>query len=251
MNNFKPLMDSYKKQVMELEGKASSLQKAVDTARFEKDQLTERLKNSESARASEKEELELYQERVKELELGISKASDSGATASTTAITNGDSSGGGIDLPVPVLDTELEDALTGSSMSDLKIQLRRLKRERDAAVANKADVSRIIVLENLLEDAQRMKDHYEADYLKEHQAKLVLSRELEEFRNGHSASGDGAEANIALRSRLTQLVEELDSTKKSMVELRVQHDAQSKALIIAKSDLSLVNQDQVDILRPV
>ena len=66
-----------------------------------------------------------------------------------------------------------------------------MKRERDAAVANKADVSRILVLENLLEDAQRMKARYEADYLQEHQASLHLNRQLEDIRSGKSNIGDG------------------------------------------------------------
>ena len=184
-------MDSYKTQVAELETKSSNLQKQLDTTNFEKQRLAERLEVSEQTRASDKEELELYQERVRELELGGSRVTQNGQA--NAAAKEGDVGAG----PSPSaddsvgLDEELEDALSGTSTTDLKIQLRRMKRERDAAVANKADVSRILVLENLLEDAQRMKARYEADYLQEHQASLHLNRQLEDIRSGKSNIGDG------------------------------------------------------------
>ncbi len=55
---------------------------------------------------------------------------------------------------------------------------------------NEADGSRVLVLENLLEDANRMKARYEADYLAAHREKLVMQNDLEEIRSGKSM-GDG------------------------------------------------------------
>ncbi|KAJ3728885.1 hypothetical protein C8R42DRAFT_279612 [Lentinula raphanica] len=57
-----------------------------------------------------------------------------------------------------------------------------------------------------------------------------------------------AEAAIALRQRLNESVEQLDAIRKEHAELEVKFEAQSKELTIAKSDLTLVNKDQLDIL---
>jgi protein HOOK3 len=77
-----------------------------------------------------------------------------------------------------------------------------------------------------------------------------------------------AEAAIALRQRLNETVEQLDSLRNAHTELQVQFESQSKELTIAKSDrklffyshlwhhpelswilvVNLVNKDQLDIL---
>ena len=48
----------------------------------------------------------------------------------------------------------------------------------------------MLVLENLLDDANRMKARYESDYLAAHREQLVLQQKLEEIRSGKSM-GDG------------------------------------------------------------
>jgi protein HOOK3 len=151
---------------------------------------------------------------------------------------------------------ELDDAITGATTTDLKLQIRKLKRELEAVRKNEADSSRILVLENLLEDANRMKARYEGDYLAAHREKLVLQRDLEEIRSG-KAMGDGwvhmqletgdwlayrlfsvdrAEAAIALRQRLNETVDEIDALRRAHAALEVKFDTQSKELTIARSD---------------
>lgn len=100
----------------------------------------------------------------------------------------------------------------------------------------------MLVLENLLDDAKKMKDRYEQDYLSSHKQTLVLQAQLDAVRTGKS-HGDGSvspiefqqggkglttlslvhspEATIALRQRLNETVEELDQVKKSLTELEV------------------------------
>lgn len=262
---FKPLMDSYKSQIADLESKTSNLQRDLDTSKYEQEQILSRLKASEAQRATEKEEMELYQERIKELELGGEAA---GAPRKKLVSRNSNASVNGVDGLVAadasrtsandtddlededILEhsSELDDALSGTTMTDLKIQVRKLARELEAARANKADQSRLIVLENLLEDAQRMKARYETDYLREHREKMVLQNQLEAIRSGKSDLGDGTEAAYALRLRLNEVVEELDVAKRRLTELEVQNEQVLRELTVAKSDLTLVNKDQVDIL---
>ncbi|KAK0553313.1 hypothetical protein OC846_002556 [Tilletia horrida] len=256
---FKPLMDSYKSQIQDLELKASNLQRDLNAAKYESEQLQEKLMTAEEIRDREKEERELLEQRLEEVELrggsgGRTKgrASTAGTNGISTSTSNGTLAEGEVSrstLGADDLGDELEDALDGTSVTDLRIRVHKLTRELEAAKANKADVSRILVLENLLDDSQRMKSRYEADYLKEHQAKLILQSELEAIRNGKSSLGDGPEAAFALRKRLNETVEELDMVRKELQELEVKHEQLSRELTIAKSDLTLVNKDQVDILR--
>ena len=65
---FKPLMESYKIQIAELEGKASQRSKENDTLKFELEQTKSKLKVTVEERQRDSETLELYQERVRELE---------------------------------------------------------------------------------------------------------------------------------------------------------------------------------------
>ncbi|KAJ7184151.1 HOOK protein-domain-containing protein [Mycena filopes] len=256
---FKPLMESYKGQIAELETKHSARAQELDTLRFELGETKNKLKIAVAERARDAETLELYQERVRELELTttrpvgskpVRRSSVNGATDEFTEaelLGNELADADGDDHAEQGLGGELDDAIAGTTMTDLKLQIRKLKRELEAIKKNEADASRVLVLENLLEDATRMKGRYENDYLAAHREKLVLQRDLEEIRSGKSM-GDGAEAAIALRQRLNETVDQLDALRKDHAELEVKFDTQSRELTIAKSDLNLVNKDQLDIL---
>lgn len=202
---FKPLMDSYKTQIADLETKASSRTKELDTIRFELEQTKTKLKITTEERAKDSETLELYQERVRELELmsqrptaaSRNRAPPSESTeGNMTEFTESELSGETIPTSVDIdddvqgLGDELDSAITGTTMTDLKLQVRKLQRELEAVKKKEADASRVLVLENLLEDANRMKARYEADYLAAHREKLVLQNDLEEIRSGKSM-GDG------------------------------------------------------------
>lgn len=196
---FKPLMESYKTQISELESKVSARTKESETFKFELEQTRVKLKITNEERAKDSETLELYQERVRELELqshqrpSVAPRKTPAETAvhgdgfaaegeSMAILEDGDDEGG--------LREELDTVLSGTTMTDLKLQVRRLKRELEAVQKNEVDSSRILVLENLLEDANRMKARYEADYVAEHREKLVLQSAMEEIRSGKSM-GDG------------------------------------------------------------
>jgi protein HOOK3 len=90
---------------------------------------------------------------------------------------------------------ELDDAVSGTTMTDLKLRIRKLERELKAAKEGgggaAGDGNKLVVLENLLEDAQRMKKRYEGEYLKEHRETLLLKARMEEIMSGKSRLGDG------------------------------------------------------------
>ena len=195
---FKPLMESYKTQIAELESKVSARVKESEALKFELEQVRIKLKIANEERAKDSETLDLYQERVRELELQshqrpsvtspktpVATVSHGGLVTegeSMAVLEDGDDEGG--------FGEELDNVLTGTTMTDLKLQVRRLKRELEAFHKNEVDSSRILVLENLLEDANRMKARYEADHIAEHREKLLLQSAMEEIRSGKSM-GDG------------------------------------------------------------
>lgn len=204
---FKPLMDSYKNQIADLETKTSSRSKEIDTLKFELDQTKSKLKIQSDERARDSETLELYQERVRELELLQQRPHPSTkpqrpAPADTAQAEGNDDEFTEAELlgspatpsadegEIQGLGDELDAALTGTTMTDLKLQVKKLQRELESVKKKEVDASRVLVLENLLEDANRMKARYETDYLAAHREKLVLQNDLEEIRSGKSM-GDG------------------------------------------------------------
>lgn len=159
--------------------------------KFELEQARTKLKITTEERKKDTEMLELYQERMREMELTSHRAPTTSKTQATEPLGNNDElteeelMGNSFGL-----DGELDDAITGTTMTDLKLQVKKLQRELKSAKKNEADTSHILVLQNLLEDANRMKARYEADYMTAHREKLVLQRDLEEIRSG-KALGDG------------------------------------------------------------
>jgi protein HOOK3 len=250
---FKPLMETYKGQIADLETRMSQRTTEVESARFELEQTKAKLRTTEAEKARDAETLELYQERVRELEFaGPPKPGPSASVAARAASPiSADNLGSVTETEIAVEDEEtdeeddvsrahglggeLDDALSGTTTTDLKLQIGKLKRELEAAKSQQAEASRVLVLENLLDDARRAKARYEQDYLTAHREKLKLQSDLEEIRSG-KALGDGTEAAIALRQRLNETVEELDELKKTHAKLEVESEAHSKELIIAKSD---------------
>ena len=178
--------------------------KDSEKLKFELEQARTKVRITMEERAKDSETLELYQERVRELELmsqsrpTVAKAKgspqkpdgdirddipkDQLAEVHAEAEADDDAGQG--------LGGELDDAISGTTMTDLKIQIKKLERELEAVRRHEVDASRVLVLENLLEDANRMKARYESDYLAAHREKLVLQRDLEEIRSGRSL-GDG------------------------------------------------------------
>jgi protein HOOK3 len=185
---FKPLIESYKNQIADLEAKASVRTQENETLKFEIDQTRTKLKIILEERAKDSETIELYQERLRELEFTkptsknkVERNRSNEAESAGGELSCEDDSGGG-------LGSELDNA--GFTTTDLKLQVRKLKRELESMRKNETDGSKVLFLENLLDDARRIKTRYEADYLAAHRDNLILQRNLEEIRSGRSL-GDG------------------------------------------------------------
>jgi protein HOOK3 len=203
---FKPLMESYKAQILDLEAKSATKSQELESLSFQLEEVKNKLKITVAERTKEAETLELYQERVRELELNTSSRSrvieraeikSPGVTGAneTVALSSELSQDAQEDEDSLThgLGSELDDAISGTTMTDLKLQIRKLQRELEGVKMNEVDATRILVLENLLEDANKMKARYEQDYLTTHREKLVLMRDLEDIRSGAGGRGSGGD----------------------------------------------------------
>lgn len=199
--SFRPLMESYKTSISELETKLAARTKEAETLKYGLEQSQTKLAITAAERAADGEALELYQERVKELELAVDPSRirnnrQHSKTESTSASITAPTSPTVNESEEDVLGTsvnlggELDDATSGRTWTDMKLEIRALKRELNDLKTNSADASRVHVLETLLDDAKRSKARYEEDYLLTHREKLVLQAQLDEVRSG-KALGDG------------------------------------------------------------
>jgi len=186
LSTFKLLMDSYKSQISTFESKSSKHLKENERLKGELEGVREKLRAVEEERGKEREGAALLEERVKELELGEKGSKRNGKKRENSA-----GGGGEDDSDLEGVGSELNDAVTGTTATDLKLRIRKLERQLKAAESNSADQSRLMVLENLLEDSKRMKERYEGEYLKETRERMRAERKLEEIMSGKSRVGDG------------------------------------------------------------
>lgn len=233
----------------------------MESLKFELEQSQLKLQKALAERRKDSEALELYQERVRELELSSQKLirTTKARDENDGVVGLGESSGAvqhetdEHDDPLTFgLEGELEDAISGTTMTDLKLQIRKLQRQLETAHRDEGVSGEILVLKNLLEDAKRGKERYEKDYLGAHREKLVLQRELEDIRSGKSM-GDGyvshqildcvaanlsesPEAAIALRRRLNETVGGFEVLRKQHAELEIDLERTKNDLATAQAN---------------
>ena len=193
----KPLLDSYKHQISEMETRNSSRNKEIDTLKFELEQTRTLLRIADEERAKDSETIDLFQERIRELELStappeklVKSPSANGPPGDSTEFTEAELTGHSPDDADRGLGAELDDAESGRTMTKMKIELRQLKAELESAKSNQGNNSDILVLKSLLEDSNRLKARYEEENLAVHRENLVLQKNLEDIRSG-KALGDG------------------------------------------------------------
>ena len=162
--SYRSLIDTYKLQIADLDTRLSASSSANEKLEFDLSKAQERLSTLEKENAQNTETVALYEERLKEADLNPAKAKaqTNGAKHPLADSTDDEDDGA----------PHLANAIRPESMTDLRIQIRRLERQLKDTTQSQADSSRIVVLDNLLEDANNMKRRYEQDYLKERKERL-------------------------------------------------------------------------------
>lgn len=187
VSHLKDLNEQYKQTITELETRNRTAAQEKEALQLSLESDRQQILALTSEKNRQAEDAALLEERLKQLEgapsgsrtrIGDGPAHPSGESTDDEDSIN-DMSG---------MANELDDATSGVTTTELKLQIRKLQRELDALLENKAESSRLLVLENLLDDAQKTKIRYEQEFLKEHKEKLVLERQMDEIRKGKSST---------------------------------------------------------------
>jgi protein HOOK3 len=194
---FQGLMDTYKAQIADLENKNRVHSKELQETRYKLDESRRRLQAETDEVERGRDSITLLEERIQELEvsgrkrLSLSEKKGAFTNGKNGALNPEDEMDDQDAADLSGIANEMDDAVRGTTTTQLKLEIRRLRRELQAAQSNKADASKIDVLQHLLDESQKMKARYEQDYLAEHREKLVALGKLEEIRAGKSDTGDG------------------------------------------------------------
>ncbi|WVF72769.1 hypothetical protein IAT40_007587 [Kwoniella sp. CBS 6097] len=238
----KGLIDNYKSQIEVLEKKSTDQAKEIVELATQLEMTRAELSDMEREYERDQDELQHHQEKLKEMELSAPGLKRQGSRISVMSLSGNKST---LDDELGVLDEDGEGGRIDTK-TDLRLRIRGLQRELAELRTRSSDGSKVATLESLLSDANKARDRYQADYLEEHRGKLRLQATLEQIRSG--GSGDSSQTVIALRERLNELIEERDNLLKEKEGMIVQKEEVDKQLAVAKTDLSLVDKDQAQML---
>ncbi|OCF42706.1 hypothetical protein I317_03437 [Kwoniella heveanensis CBS 569] len=238
----KGLIDNYKSQIETLERKSTEQAKEIADLSTQLEMTRAELADMEREYERDQDELQHHQEKLKEMELSASGLKRQGSRISVMSLSGNKST---LDDELGVLDED-EEGGRMDTKTDLRLRIRALQRELAELRTRSSEGGRIAALETLLSDANKARDRYQADYLEEHRSKLRLQATLEQIRSG--GSGDNSPTVIALRERLNELIDERDTLLKEKEGMAVEKEEVYKQLVNARTDLSLVDKDQAQML---
>jgi len=181
LSSLKPLLDTYKSRINKLELQSSITLKENLELKNQLETFSIKIKSLEE----EKERLSLLEERLKEFELG-DKQQKENPTKRKAFKDDYDEDDDSLDEG---FGTELQDALSGTSSTELKLKIRRLERqlknyqskEKSREGGGDSSSERLRVLESSLQDSEKMKERYQKEYLEQVQQRMKFERKLKEF----------------------------------------------------------------------
>ncbi|KAJ3046327.1 hypothetical protein HDV00_000141 [Rhizophlyctis rosea] len=193
VSSFKPLMDTYKEQIGELEKSNSTLQVENSSLDFQLKDARTKLERYESERKADQETIVQLEDRIKDMEL----------------------QGAGIEMHGAMSD-ELDDASNGALRTKIAQLERELDRFKAAKLSDQSDTTRVAVLESLLEDATRLKEKFEQDYRQAFEKNLALENEMKQLQSVSSA--EGADIPSGLRSKLADYESHISLLQSQLAE---------------------------------
>ncbi|KAJ1979913.1 hypothetical protein H4R34_002655 [Dimargaris verticillata] len=244
VSQFKPLMDTYKEQLAALESKNNLLTLQHTEYEHEMRQLKDKLTLAESERQQGQEQLSILEDNLRELELNGGPTLESPTT--------------------PLKGNSLDNALADGTVVELKAKVARLEGELFTARKAQPDTGladKVLLLENLLDDAKQSKAKLEQDYVHSHQRNLELESTIAQLRNDASSastSDDGdhlVKENQKLRQQLQQReihVQRLKAALTQHVEYKQQqqqHLPPSPQLSVTHSQTGSDYKEAIDSLQ--
>ncbi|KAF1804766.1 hypothetical protein FB192DRAFT_1420299 [Mucor lusitanicus] len=225
---FKTLMDSYKDQVATLETKNNELIREKNKMEYELTYFNKKMELMEADKARDSDRIQALEDHLQEAQLGMSTVDAPNAQRAA----NDDVED--MDIDDYNLNNSLEESLKETSVTELKLSKRRLERqvktlqeERAAgggggggSGVGESTHSKIIVMQHLLDDANRMKTQFEKNYLEVSQERDILQSDMARIREGiPDALVDQSEKTLSLRLRIIELEKETKSLNETVAKL--------------------------------
>ncbi|KAI8364260.1 HOOK protein-domain-containing protein, partial [Choanephora cucurbitarum] len=215
---FKTLMDSYKDQVATLETKNNEIMREKNKIEYELVQATKKLELMEADRERDYDRIQALEENLQEAQLGIGSIIDRPSANKTTSDTDDMME---IEDEFHINDS-LEDTLKESNVTELKLSKRRLERQLKTLQEENAQGrnQKVVVLQHLLDDANRLKTQFEKSYLEVSQERDILQSDMARIREGiPDALADQNKNTLSLRLRIIELEKDVKSLNEQIKKL--------------------------------
>ncbi|KAI8897946.1 hypothetical protein BC833DRAFT_591656 [Globomyces pollinis-pini] len=206
----KPLIDTYKSQISALEERNSQLHVELVNLDFQSKESRTKIKRHEADNELNLEKIMELEDALKDAELNIAVANSGGNDVSNAKIEQ----------------LELEIAALRKQKADFTKQL-----------------NRVVVLENLLEDANVLKSKFQEDYQKVYTTNLQLSNENEQLKS--VPQGDASHELIfklnQANKELMKMKSETDMKRSSSVSIR---DSTRDSLVASEKGRQLLDENR-------
>uniref|UniRef100_A0A1D1XD97 Protein Hook n=1 Tax=Anthurium amnicola TaxID=1678845 RepID=A0A1D1XD97_9ARAE len=254
---FRSLMEDYKKQIDEFQTEKAELINQKNKYEYEHKHMRSKLESYEMAQSRDMETIRLLEERIREIELGegeplkLDDDDDEKVEADE------------IDQSIDE-NTELFDALKGTTKTSLRLKINELERElnslREGKNIDENAEAELLVLQHKLEDANRIKAKFETDYVKVQKEKLILESELERLQAEKGSSSNGVNKNeprkeqkelLETKKQLRETQAKLERVEKEVGEIRPDSntEARIKSLEDENDDLKSRNEELSSLLQ--
>ncbi|CAO3592643.1 unnamed protein product [Absidia cylindrospora] len=211
------LVDSYKDQVAMLETKNNELVREKNKMEYYMQQITNKMELLEADKSRDSERILDLEEQVQDAQLGmgqpLSESLERGNTVNDMDLDDDD------DMH---LDNSLEDSLKESNVTELKLSKRWLEHQvrtlQEGGAAEKNQ--KALVLQHLLDDANRLKNQFEKNYIEVSHERDILQSDMARVREGIPDSIlKDSQHTMSLRLHIIDLEKESKQLREDMNRL--------------------------------
>ncbi|CAG8512807.1 4035_t:CDS:10 [Diversispora eburnea] len=222
MSGYRNLIENYKQQIDDLQTEKTELLNVKNKIEYEDNKMRAKLDQYESLQSRDAETIRLLEERLLELKLG-----EGGLGRGERRLEEDEEKADADEIDQSIGDSELSDALKGTTMTSLKLKVNELEREltryREGKSAD-GDDAQLLVLQHMLEDANLQ------------QEKLVLENQLTQLQNGNSTT-NGVDKYESKKN--IDKEQELSDTKRKLIDAQIKLERAEKEMNEMKSDSTI------------
>ncbi|KAJ3183360.1 hypothetical protein HDU87_006679 [Geranomyces variabilis] len=241
----RPLVETLREQLAQLETRNGALQVENSTLEFQLTEARTRIERSELEKRSDGELIQSLEDQLKDLEYQI---------AERGGVSGGRDRAEGEDGDV--------DGASGAGETLFSLKVTQLEREverlRGAAAASQTLTDKVMHLQGLLEDAERLTAKYEHDYKAATERNVALENEISQLQairenGGAQRSPTSASASVTLDATLSQLEAQQKQIVKLTEDLRqsmgrynkISHERERLQMELADAQTAVNQHDRV------